>query len=157
MLPPFLFLTLHLTHTKLSATNDIHLILKPFTTLKTQQAYTHIHHVFPYRQDHLDYQRQPSSQSTSLSSFLHFHCTPCLRHIKHSSQLEKPEPVKLTIKPIQSSGAMFENLMSHKRGPDNAAYSQRRQSLEDQGATKGTTIFSMRDLRHILSSYTNML
>ncbi|KAL1304976.1 hypothetical protein AAFC00_003881 [Neodothiora populina] len=37
----------------------------------------------------------------------------------------------------KSSGGLFENLMVQKRGTDNVAYSQRRQSLEEQSAQKG--------------------
>ncbi|THX18555.1 hypothetical protein D6D17_02098 [Aureobasidium pullulans] len=37
----------------------------------------------------------------------------------------------------RSSGGLFNNLLSQKRSPDNAAYSARRASIEEQGPGKG--------------------
>jgi hypothetical protein len=37
----------------------------------------------------------------------------------------------------RSSGGLFNNILAQKRSPDNAAYSARRQSIEDQGPPKG--------------------
>lgn len=37
----------------------------------------------------------------------------------------------------RSSGGLFNNILSQKRSPDNAAYSTRRASIEEQGPPKG--------------------
>lgn len=37
----------------------------------------------------------------------------------------------------RSSGGLFNNILSQKRSPDNAAYSARRASVEEQGPPKG--------------------
>ncbi|CAD0096505.1 unnamed protein product [Aureobasidium mustum] len=37
----------------------------------------------------------------------------------------------------RSSGGLFNNILSQKRSPDNAAYSARRASIEEQGPPKG--------------------
>jgi hypothetical protein len=37
----------------------------------------------------------------------------------------------------RSSAGLFNNILAQKRSPDNAAYSARRSSIEDQGPPKG--------------------
>lgn len=37
----------------------------------------------------------------------------------------------------RSSGGLFNNILAQKRSPDNAAYSARRTSIEEQGPPKG--------------------